>query len=87
MMGYSLLVHLRQLDLLSIVEDTSPAAAVPEHFEVVGFNCKRAFFETQTDYSLHIILQYKDPCSIVLTVMTLAKIFFEGRGVSSHKKK
>jgi hypothetical protein len=40
------------------VEDTSPAAAaVPEHFEAIGFNCERAFIETKTDYSLHIILQ------------------------------
>jgi hypothetical protein len=39
------------------VEDTSPAAAVPKHFEAVGFDRERAFFETQTNYSLHIILQ------------------------------
>jgi hypothetical protein len=62
--------------LLSIVEDASPAAAVPEHLEAVGFNCKGTFFEAQTDYSVHIGLQQKHLCSVAAThaVMALADI-------------
>ena len=58
------------------MEDASPAAAIPEHFETVGFNCKETFFEAQADYSVHIGLQQKHLCSVAAThaVMALADI-------------
>lgn len=58
------------------MQDASPTAAVPEHFEAVGFNCKGAFFEAQPDYSVHISLQQKHLCSVAAThaVMALADI-------------
>lgn len=58
------------------MEDASPAVAVPEHLEAVGFKCKGAFSETQTDYSLRIGLQQKHLCPVAAThtVMALADI-------------
>ena len=65
------------------MKDASPAAAVSEHFEAVGFNCKRAFFEAQADYTVHVGLQQKHLCSVAATqaVMALANILRRWRRV------